>query len=86
MTSPVAAELALRDDLPLIPAFAPWEDGRPRVILEAPIPPSDPAAMMQAFNDRLGSWVERHPSQWHWLHQRWKYYAFNEAGRDAAAE
>jgi KDO2-lipid IV(A) lauroyltransferase len=78
-TSLSAAELALRHDVPLVPAFAPWEDGRPRIVLEAPIPPSDPETMMRAFNDRLSAWVERHPSQWHWLHRRWK--AHTDEGR-----
>lgn len=70
-TSLAAAELALRYDIPLIPAFAPWDDGL-RVIFEEPIPATDAETMMRAFNDRLSSWVERHPSQWHWLHRRWK--------------
>ena len=68
------AELALRYGLPLVPAFAPWEGGRPRIVIEAPIPTSDPETMMAAFNARLGAWVERHPDQWHWLHDRWKRY------------
>jgi KDO2-lipid IV(A) lauroyltransferase len=71
-TSLSAAELALRHGVPLVPAFAPWEDGRPRIVLEAPIPPSDPETMTREFNDRLSAWVARHPSQWHWLHRRWK--------------
>ena len=71
-TSLAAAELALRYDLPLIPTFAPEIDGRPVVTLEAPIPHTDAATMMQVFNDRLASWVARHPSQWYWLHRRWK--------------
>ncbi|GIT89562.1 lipid A biosynthesis lauroyl acyltransferase [Jannaschia pagri] len=83
-TSLSPAELALRYDVPLVPAFAPWEDGAPRIVIEAPIPPSDPLTMMTAFNARLASWVERHPSQWHWLHKRWKYYPENAAARDAA--
>ncbi|WP_299817734.1 lysophospholipid acyltransferase family protein [uncultured Jannaschia sp.] len=71
-TSLAAAELALRYDLPLIPTFAPEIDGRPVVTLEAPIPHTDAATMMQVFNDRLSSWVAQHPSQWYWLHRRWK--------------
>ncbi|CUH24385.1 Lipid A biosynthesis lauroyl acyltransferase [Jannaschia seosinensis] len=72
-TSLAAAELALRYGAPLVPAFAPEEaDGRLRVVIEAPIPPSDPETMMRDFNERLGSWVTRYPSQWHWLHRRWK--------------
>ncbi len=70
-TSLAAAELALRYGIPLIPAFAPLEKGGLRVVFEAPIPPTDPETMMRAFNDRLSSWVTRHPTQWHWLHQRW---------------
>lgn len=79
-TSLAAAELALRYDIPLVPAFAPWEDGL-RVVFEDPIPPSDAETMMRDFNARLGAWVETHPSQWHWLHQRWKmrrYAALSE--------
>jgi KDO2-lipid IV(A) lauroyltransferase len=71
-TSP--AELALRYGAPLVPAFAPWESGRPRIVIEAPIAPSDPEAMMAEFNARLGAQVRRHPDQWHWLHDRWKRY------------
>ncbi|WP_179381120.1 lysophospholipid acyltransferase family protein [Jannaschia marina] len=77
-TALAAAELALRYDIPLVPAFAPWEDGL-RVVFEAPIPPSDPETMMAEFNARLGAWVERHPSQWHWLHRRWKMSARSRA-------
>ncbi|TFL18023.1 lysophospholipid acyltransferase family protein [Jannaschia formosa] len=69
------AELALRYGVPLVPAFAPWEEGRRRIVVEAPIAPGTPEAMMAEFNARLGAWVERHPSQWHWLHDRWKRYA-----------
>ncbi|MGB3687838.1 MAG: lysophospholipid acyltransferase family protein [Jannaschia helgolandensis] len=71
-TSLAAAELALRYDLPLVPAFAPEVDGQLHVIFEDPIPHTDAETMMQMFNDRLSSWVTRHPSQWHWLHRRWK--------------
>lgn len=70
-TSLAAAELALRYDIPLVPAFAPDEDGL-RVVFEKPIPPTDAETMMHAFNDRLSEWVTRYPTQWHWLHQRWK--------------
>ncbi|MDB2408140.1 lysophospholipid acyltransferase family protein, partial [Jannaschia sp.] len=68
------ALLALRYGVPLVPAFSPWEEGRRRVVIEAPIPEDTPEAMMAAFNARLGAWVTRHPSQWHWLHDRWKRY------------
>ncbi|WP_371155880.1 lysophospholipid acyltransferase family protein [Jannaschia sp. 2305UL9-9] len=83
-TSLSPAELALRYDVPLVPAFAPWVDGAARVVIEAPIVPTDPLSMMTEFNQRLGSWVRQHPSQWHWLHQRWKYYPANAQAREAA--
>ncbi|WP_281826900.1 lysophospholipid acyltransferase family protein [Jannaschia rubra] len=73
-TSLAAAELALRYDLPLVPAFAPEGDTDLRVVFEEPIPHTDAATMMHAFNDRLSWWVTRHPAQWHWLHRRWKPY------------
>ncbi|WP_308916107.1 lysophospholipid acyltransferase family protein [Jannaschia sp. LMIT008] len=72
LTSLNAAELALRYDVPLVPAFAPRIDGRPRVTIQAPIPRTDPATMMQDFNDRLSERVNAHPEQWHWFHRRWK--------------
>jgi KDO2-lipid IV(A) lauroyltransferase len=71
-TSLAAAELALRYDAPLIPAYAPVEDGRVRVVLEAPIPPGPPEEMMARFNASLGARIRRHPEQWHWFHRRWK--------------
>ncbi|MEM7641914.1 MAG: lysophospholipid acyltransferase family protein [Pseudomonadota bacterium] len=71
-TSLAPADLALRFDIPLVPCFAPWEAGGLRLIVETPISPSDPETMMRDFNDRLSSWVTRYPSQWHWLHRRWK--------------
>lgn len=73
LTSLSPAELALRYKVPLLPAFMPVVDGHLRVIVEAPIPSTDAATMMQAFNDRLGDWVDRYPAQWLWFHRRWKY-------------
>ncbi len=84
LTSLSAADLALRYGVPLVPAFAPEEDGRIRIVIEAPIAPSDPETMMREVNDRLGSWVTRHPSQWLWLHRRWKYSRKNARGRETA--
>ena len=86
LTSLSPAELALRYGVPLVPAFMPEIDGRLRVIVEAPIPPSDAPAMMQAFNDRLGAWVSRHPEQWLWFHRRWKYDGRRAADRPVPAE
>lgn len=73
-TSLAAAELALRLNAPLVPAFAPYVDGIPAITFAAEIPPTDPTQMMQAFNDRLGEQIRAYPDQWLWFHRRWKSY------------
>ncbi|MEM6618148.1 MAG: lysophospholipid acyltransferase family protein [Pseudomonadota bacterium] len=71
-TSP--AELALKYNAPLVPAFGlRAANGRDvDITFEAPIPPSDPVTMMGDYNARVGAWIDRHPGQWYWLHRRWK--------------
>ena len=32
----------------------------------------DIAKVMTEINDRLGQWIRRYPTQWLWLHNRWK--------------
>lgn len=77
VTSLAAAELALRYDVPLVPIFAPRDIDGVGATLEAPIPHTTPHEMMQDFNDRLGVWVRAHPTQWYWMHQRWKVFPWN---------
>jgi KDO2-lipid IV(A) lauroyltransferase len=71
-TSP--ADLALKYDIPLVPAFglrAP--NGRDiNITFEAPIPPSDALTMMAEFNARIAAHIHHNPGQWYWLHRRWK--------------
>ncbi|MEM7613511.1 MAG: lysophospholipid acyltransferase family protein [Pseudomonadota bacterium] len=73
MTSTDIAELALRYDLPLIPAYAlRTDDGSHfRIELEAPIEPTDPETMTQAVNDSLAARIRQDPTEWYWLHRRW---------------
>ncbi len=73
MTSTDIAELVLRYDLPLIPAYAlRTEDARHfHVELEAPIPHGDPVAMTQAVTDSLAARIRADPTEWYWLHRRW---------------
>ncbi|MBY8976046.1 lysophospholipid acyltransferase family protein [Rhodobacteraceae bacterium NNCM2] len=69
-----AAELAQRTGASLIPAVAyrDMEARRFRVSFEEPVTGSDPKAMMTEVNRRIGSWIEKAPDQWFWLHRRWR--------------
>jgi KDO2-lipid IV(A) lauroyltransferase len=80
MTAPAIAELALRYDMPIIPA---------RVVrirgchFEATVFPAlqyektgddakDILAIMTKINTVLEGWIREHPEQWFWVHKRWK--------------
>lgn len=73
-TAVSAAELALRYDALLIPFYGiRKEDGVSfDVVVEAPVPHSDPESMTQALNDSLTARVEENPEQWFWVHRRWR--------------
>lgn len=73
LTSLSAAQLALKYDLPMIPAYGVRsEDGTAfRVIFEAPIPQTDSITMTRAFNDSLSARIMAHPEQWYWMLRRW---------------
>ena len=73
------AALALRTGAPVVPVFAlPLPGGRYRLIYEHPVPPPDPDApdaireFTQRCTDVLEMYVRRHPSQWLWMHRRWR--------------
>ncbi|MCC5975549.1 MAG: lysophospholipid acyltransferase family protein [Rubellimicrobium sp.] len=72
-TSLAAARLALRYDVPMVPAYGTRTgDGSTfDVEFEAPIPPGDPVTMTQAANDSLEARVRERPEQWYWLLRRW---------------
>ena len=74
LTSLSAAQLALKYDLPMIPAYGTRiEDGnRFRVEFEAPIPHTDSITMTHAFNDSLSARIMADPEQWYWLLRRWE--------------
>lgn len=69
-----AAELALRLGADLIPFFATRQpDGLSfRVVLDAPVPHSDPETMTRELTSALEARVTAHPGQWFWIHRRWK--------------
>jgi KDO2-lipid IV(A) lauroyltransferase len=79
-TTPVAAILARRRDIPVLPSFSRrLPDGRHLMIFFPPIPihkTSDPEADIQRHLQEqslaVEAWVRAEPSQWLWLHRRWK--------------
>jgi len=73
LTSLSAAQLALKYDVPLVPAYGiRIGDGNEfHVEFEAPIPHSDPVTMTRAFNDSLSARIMANPDQWYWLLRRW---------------
>lgn len=73
LTSLSAAQLALKYDIPMIPAFGTRiEDGNAfQVDFEAPIPHTDSLTMTRAFNDSLSARIMQNPEQWYWLLRRW---------------
>jgi KDO2-lipid IV(A) lauroyltransferase len=73
LTSLSAAQLALKYDLPMIPAYGiRIEDGNAfNVNFEAPIPHTDSITMTHAFNDSLSARIMADPEQWYWMLKRW---------------
>jgi KDO2-lipid IV(A) lauroyltransferase len=73
-TSTVAAELALKFRVPMIPIYGLRAPGgvAVRVLVEDPIPHTDAETMTRAMNASLGAMVRAHPGQYYWLHRRWE--------------
>lgn len=67
-------EIALKYDALVIPIYARrLENGLDfDVLLEAPVPHTDPVTMTQALMDSLSAQVRERPGQWFWVHRRWK--------------
>ena len=79
MTAPAVAELALRYDIPVLPAHVIRTRGaRFELIIEPPFQftstgdkERDVYEAMVMINRRFEDWIRRHPAQWLWLHKRW---------------
>ena len=74
LTSTVAADLALKFSVPLVPAYGTrLSNGRIAVEFERPVEHTCAAEMTQKINDSMAKRVRAHPEQWYWLHRRWKH-------------
>jgi Kdo2-lipid IVA lauroyltransferase/acyltransferase len=78
-TTSAVAVLALRTGAAVIPAFSlPLNDGRYRLIYEAPIPlpvdesPEAVRELTQRCTKVLEKYVRVHPERWLWMHRRWR--------------
>jgi KDO2-lipid IV(A) lauroyltransferase len=79
-TTPGPAVLALRTGAHLVPIFMLREGpGKHRLIVEEPIEPvrtgnqeADVIATTQKCADVLEKYVREYPSQWFWVHRRWR--------------
>ncbi|MGB7243128.1 MAG: lauroyl acyltransferase [Sulfitobacter sp.] len=69
-----AAELALRYNALLIPFYGIRQpDGLSfETVLEAPVPHSDALTMTKAMTASLGARITHDPTQWFWVHRRWR--------------
>lgn len=74
MTALSAAELALRYDALVLPAYSIRRASGLDfdMIFEEPVPHSTAEEMTQRLNHSLAAHVERHMDQWLWTHRRWK--------------
>ena len=74
LTAVSAAELSLKYNALLIPFYGIRKpDGLSfETILEAPITPTSAEEMTQAVTDSLSRRVQADPTQWFWVHRRWR--------------
>ncbi|WP_298725568.1 lauroyl acyltransferase [uncultured Ferrovibrio sp.] len=79
MTSPAAAELALKSGCPIVPAYVERLDGaRFRVTVEKPVyfertgnHERDVYDATLWINQKIEGWIRARPDHWFWVHKRW---------------
>ncbi len=79
MTAPAVAHLALRYDMPIIPARAIRTKGchfKCTVYPPISLPKTgnteeDARSVMLAINRLFEEWIREYPEQWFWVHRRW---------------
>ncbi len=79
MTAPAIAQLALRYNMPILPAYVVRTKGAhfegrifpPLEYRKTGDDEKDVLAIMTAINQTLEGWIRQHPEQWFWVHRRW---------------
>ncbi len=73
-TVTTAADLALKYDLLVVPAFGVRRKNTFEVdaVFDDPIPHTTPREMTQLINDRLEERIRANPDQWYWWYKRWR--------------
>ena len=78
-TSTLAPILARRSGCALLPMHNVWRNGRIRILCEPPLTLSAHRDVSRAVREdtqavarRVEAWIREDPSQWLWLHNRWK--------------
>ena len=73
-TATSVAEWALKYRAEVIPIYGVRQpDGLSfDIVLDHPVPLTDPLTITQALNDSLERMTRKHMEQWFWIHRRWK--------------
>lgn len=75
------AKFALRTNTPIIPVFSPWDEekGKYLIIVEPPVSfertddeEENVRRLTISLTERIENQIRRYPSQWLWVHKRWK--------------
>lgn len=83
------AKFALRTNTPVIPVFSPWDEekGKYLIIVEPPVSfertddeEENVRRLTKVITERIENQIRRYPSQWLWVHKRWKTRPPGEPG------
>jgi Kdo2-lipid IVA lauroyltransferase/acyltransferase len=75
------AKFALRTNTPIIPVFSPWDEekGKYLIVVEKPVTfertddeEENVRRLTVGLTQRIENQIRRYPSQWLWVHKRWK--------------